>query len=227
MRVGFAEHVHHLLLNDEYILLDEVRDRYVVLDKEWSERLTLVLGDYDSDPEGAEIFLGRGLLHARKSPQFVSTVHGNFGIDNYEWRATSRFRGDHLELTAFPPLIFALARTYWLLKRHGLHSALEKLRQLKKKALSREPVRPAHAVRKAQAAANMIGLCAMYLPFKHQCLEAALAASMYLLSAGVSVDFKIGVQRYDFLAHAWIEVGGQVIGDDPSLPHRLPTLLAI
>ncbi|MBY5905485.1 hypothetical protein HFO88_35105 [Rhizobium leguminosarum] len=29
------------------------------------------------------------------------------------------------------------------------------------------------------------------------------------------------------MAHAWIEVGGQVIGDDPSLPHRMPTLLAI
>jgi hypothetical protein len=229
MQFGFAEHVHHLLLVDEYILLDEVRDRYVVLGREWSERLSLILADCESDPDGAAMFLNRGLLHARTGGhQFVSTVSSaDFGIDNYEWRSTSRFRSDQRELRAFPAIAFAIARSYWMLKRHGLHGALQKLRQLKKTAPSRDVVQTAHAIEKAKIAADMVALCARCLPFRHQCLEASLAASMYLLSARVNVDFKIGVQRYDFLAHAWIEVGGQVIGDDPSLPHRMPTLLAI
>jgi hypothetical protein len=46
-----------------------------------------------------------------------------------------------------------------------------------------------------------------------------------LRRAGVSAEFRIGVQPYPFLAHAWVEYLGQPINDVPEHIKRFALLL--
>lgn len=39
--------------------------------------------------------------------------------------------------------------------------------------------------------------------------------------------FKIGVQKYDFLSHAWLEIDGKVVGDDNNIRDHLKVILKI
>ncbi len=47
------------------------------------------------------------------------------------------------------------------------------------------------------------------------CLPRSLALYRFLLSIGLPADHCIGVQRFPFEAHAWVECGGRVLLDQP------------
>lgn len=48
------------------------------------------------------------------------------------------------------------------------------------------------------------------------CLPRSLALFRFLRSVGVPAEHCIGVQRFPFEAHAWVECGGSVVHDSPS-----------
>jgi hypothetical protein len=47
------------------------------------------------------------------------------------------------------------------------------------------------------------------------CLQRSAATTCLLRQAGVPAQMVIGVQQLPFKAHAWVEVGGRVVGDKP------------
>ena len=47
------------------------------------------------------------------------------------------------------------------------------------------------------------------------CLPRSLSLYRFLLMAGVSADHVIGVRRFTFQAHAWVECAGRVVFDSP------------
>ncbi len=50
---------------------------------------------------------------------------------------------------------------------------------------------------------------------------------MLLFRSGIRGEFKIGVQRYAFLAHAWVEIDGEVIGDLQFLARKIVPIVSI
>lgn len=50
------------------------------------------------------------------------------------------------------------------------------------------------------------------------CLPRSLALFRFLASIGIAADHVIGVQRFPFAAHAWIECNGRVVQDDADRP---------
>jgi hypothetical protein len=52
-------------------------------------------------------------------------------------------------------------------------------------------------------------------PGRAACLERSLVLYWWLRRAGVPVEYRMGVQMYPFLAHAWVEFRGQVVNDVP------------
>ncbi len=52
-----------------------------------------------------------------------------------------------------------------------------------------------------------------WYPKQALCLQRSAATTCLLRSSGVSAQMIIGCQRLPFLAHAWVEVDGQVIND--------------
>jgi hypothetical protein len=68
---------------------------------------------------------------------------------------------------------------------------------------------------------------ARYGVFRPTCLVRAVALERMIVRAGVGpAVVRVGVQRGDdrFLAHAWIELDGRVIGEEPSRVRRFTPL---
>jgi hypothetical protein len=49
------------------------------------------------------------------------------------------------------------------------------------------------------------------------CLQRSAATACLLKELGVPAEMVIGVQQFPFKAHAWVEVGGQVVTDKPDV----------
>jgi len=54
----------------------------------------------------------------------------------------------------------------------------------------------------------------MWYPKQAMCLQRSAATTCLLRSSGVPAQMIIGCQKLPFLAHAWVEVGGEVVNDD-------------
>lgn len=68
---------------------------------------------------------------------------------------------------------------------------------------------------------------ANYGAFRPTCLVRAVALERMIVRAGVGpAVVKVGVQRDDeqFLAHAWIELDGRIVGDEPARVRRFTPL---
>lgn len=75
----------------------------------------------------------------------------------------------------------------------------------------------------ARRIALAINRVAEYGVFRPKCLVRSRALRQLLDSAGIAgAEVRVGVQlsRGRFLAHAWVEYGGQVVGDDPEFVAR-------
>ena len=68
----------------------------------------------------------------------------------------------------------------------------------------------AESVRRVEYA---VAMAAALYPGRAQCLERSLVLYWYLRSHALHACFRMGVQRYPFLAHAWVEWRGQVLND--------------
>jgi hypothetical protein len=59
------------------------------------------------------------------------------------------------------------------------------------------------------------------------CLPRSLALHRFLLAGGVAVDHCIGVRRFPFGAHAWVELSGMPIYDSPTFVEGFTTIATI
>lgn len=72
-------------------------------------------------------------------------------------------------------------------------------------------------------AAELPALCeavhtaAVWYPKQTLCLQKASVTTSLLRQHGFQADMKIGIRKQPFHAHAWVEVAGQVVGDDQSV----------
>jgi hypothetical protein len=60
-----------------------------------------------------------------------------------------------------------------------------------------------------------VAMAAALYPGHAACLERSLMLYWHLRRAGVVVTYRMGVQMYPFLAHAWVEYDGVPINDVP------------
>lgn len=75
----------------------------------------------------------------------------------------------------------------------------------------------------ARRIALAINRVAEYGVFRPKCLVRSRALRQLLDSAGIAgAQVRVGVQlsKGHFLAHAWVEYGGRVVGDDPAFVAR-------
>jgi hypothetical protein len=79
------------------------------------------------------------------------------------------------------------------------------------KAWSRRHVEPADTARICEA---VDAAAAFY--FKHAwCLQRSAVQACLMRTRGLPARLVIGVRRMPFMAHAWVELDGRVVNDDP------------
>jgi hypothetical protein len=65
------------------------------------------------------------------------------------------------------------------------------------------------------AVCRRLALTAVFYPGRARCLEQSLALYVLLRRRGVAADLKLGVQPYPFNAHAWVELNGVALNEEP------------
>lgn len=59
------------------------------------------------------------------------------------------------------------------------------------------------------------------------CLPRSLALFRFLRRCGIPAEHRIGVRRFPFGAHAWVEVDGRIVHDRPDQPRLFTTIARI
>lgn len=223
MYYSFVSHVHHVLVDEEFILLDEKSDRYYLFDKSESAALIsgLMLG---ANNDIVQECLGLRIIEpSHQRNQIKASPSQKHGIGNHEWRNVYQYRRNLFKARHLVIAATLLASIKIALSLFGLSWTLNLLRRTKKTIGPSKKL----AFDSMMSMASAIYRAGLLVPFRAQCLESAIALFLFLKLSRSDVKLFIGVQRYDFLAHAWIEVEGQVIGDISTLSAKLSILLEI
>jgi hypothetical protein len=86
---------------------------------------------------------------------------------------------------------------------------------------ARRPRRSPHDEgRIIDAVADGVTSAAILCPARAECLEQALAMYVILRRVGVPAELRFGAIRSPFSAHAWVELRGQPIREDPEQLRR-------
>lgn len=226
MDFSFQPHIHHILMHNQLIILNERNDSYMIL----SEDQTKILTESDKSCKQyndifKELVSLNVLSKANGPPQLLNKANDDYeGVDNYTWRTN---RGSLLKsfrllsiLQAFLDLIYLKIK----LVRHGLGSVLNDMRASKKYLKTDNEI---YHIDNLENYVHGIHTASLLLPFKVKCLESSICIFNHIIKSGKSCDFFIGVQLFDFLSHAWVEIDGKVVADDKDLSRKLPKILTI
>ncbi|MBB4820705.1 hypothetical protein HNP29_004100 [Pseudomonas alcaligenes] len=224
MSFSFQPHIHHLVMHNQIILLDEKKDHFMIL----SESQTTLLTENSKSCAQYENLLNEltqlNLIHRTPYSQALNRVDEEYeGIDNYTWRISRCSSSSSLSLLPTIWALLDLLRLKISLKKHGLGYVLNSMRKAKinKKngsTLSQEALKNY---------VNSVHHASLLLPLKVKCLESSICIFNYAIKNGENCNFFIGVQLFDFLSHAWVEIDEKVVSDDQHLSSKLPKILSI
>lgn len=106
-------------------------------------------------------------------------------------------------------------------------SESERLAGLEKLIIGRRSLVDGYRKQSAVDLAKSVnGACLLYKK-KTKCLEWSAALVVLGFEYGFDLTLVIGVQNRPFYAHAWVELDGEIIGDDPRLPEQLAVIYKI
>ncbi|QNX08973.1 lasso peptide biosynthesis B2 protein [Acinetobacter seifertii] len=146
------------------------------------------------------------------------------GIDNYSWSDVSHFINKDVQDINIKDKIFIVI-IYFILFTGKDYFFKQKINLLKFLKKNTKVVN--NNLDYVNSAANFIHHISSRLPFNLKCLENSLILAYFLTFKKYNFNLKIGVQKYDFLSHAWIEVDDIVVSDMPDLSKKLAIILAI
>jgi hypothetical protein len=107
--------------------------------------------------------------------------------------------------------LLRVALVRWALKIVGY----ERTRQRIERRIARVAVVGDGDPRIVAAIEYAVAMGAALFPGRAQCLERSLVLYDYLRCRGIAAQMRLGVQRYPFIAHAWVEYRGEPINDVP------------
>jgi hypothetical protein len=99
----------------------------------------------------------------------------------------------------------------WTLKVAGY----ERTRQRIERRIASVPVIGDGDPQVVAAIEYTVAMGAALFPGRAQCLERSLVLYDYLRCRGIAAQVRLGIQRYPFMAHAWVEYRGEPINDVP------------
>jgi hypothetical protein len=195
----FAAHLHWAQVDDVVFLLDGRRGEYFGLDADASRHWLRLAGSEVAAPDLGSEDLGRLIAAARRRGWLVSSEEDSARTPRRRRRAGARAWRSFPALGAY----LCLAQAFVLVRLRGFAPAYAWARSLA----------PASTTPPHDAAAFASTMRA-FLRAEHfvvsrlgpdDCLPRSLALFALLARCGVPARHRIGVRRYPFAAHAWVE----------------------
>ncbi|MDR0632312.1 MAG: lasso peptide biosynthesis B2 protein [Holosporaceae bacterium] len=214
-----------------FVLLRLDQDSYSMLDKEMSCCVSILLENefiYENGifcpispvSEFDNTFLNdviKNLVSLRVISSTTNSVRRNYiaiqaepgGITQREW--VTKIHDVKVQKFLVVKAYFYLCRVQFILKRNKLKGLIDALNR------SLMGYHPSLSIDESYLLAAALDSACLFFPKNIACLS--YAASLFMLHSSQCLEckFVIGVQTLPFYAHAWIEVGGVLINDNPEL----------
>ncbi|MBA0127017.1 lasso peptide biosynthesis B2 protein [Haloechinothrix sp. YIM 98757] len=219
----------------ELIVLDVKRDRYLALDTRASHvARTALRGNIAYLSQEQQLILNallrQGLLVRTPTANaafYLPVPPDPRGVSSYSWMPY-RSRAAQLGATSKMLDVVRSVRTLHLAetirRRLGIAGLLTWLTE--RRAV--RPRRKRRAHEQAVAAVVRAHLWARSLyPWQVHCLSGSAGLVTHLWHLGIMAEFVIGVQKYPFIAHAWVEFNCEVINDRVEVSSGLARIVSI
>ncbi|WP_317495783.1 lasso peptide biosynthesis B2 protein [Haloechinothrix sp. LS1_15] len=219
----------------ELIALDVKRDRYLALDSRASRVDWMALrGDVAHLSPQQQLMLD-ALLRQRLLMRAPMTTggfclpvpHDPRGVSSYSWLP---YRS-RVARSGVSPGLLGVVRSVWFVhcaetvrQRLGIAGLLSWL--VERRAGCSRQERRLHEQRVAAVVRGHLWARSLY-PRQVQCLSGSAGLAAHLWRLGIAAEFVIGVQKYPFVAHAWVEVNGEVINDRAEVSDGLARLVSV
>lgn len=142
------------------------------------------------------------------------------GLVDYKWDfKTAWFPLAQASIFTLAKAFFTLAKVHSMLKKKGIGSILAFIKSIKRTKIC---IPTEHEVQEIIAAVD--GASLIY-PTKTFCLAWSATFVLLGLQRNWDVHLLIAVQTNPFYAHAWAELDGKVINDDPRVAQLLSIIL--
>jgi len=239
-----AKDVYLAYFNDEIVVLDLPKDRYILLKKEMAEFLnqilTLEFQKINSSymPIDLAIILPKDFdakLSELRSMSIISTDDFNTqdstdirknstqaGPENLDWRM---YFGDlNIEIPKRYILQAYILRIKvdLILKIRGFKGLIDFIKKSRNPKKSYKKTNP----EEYNSLASIVNRACFYYFYRTKCLEWAATLTLLALKKGLQCNLVIGVQNMPFRAHAWGQVDNLVVADDKNLPKDLSVILS-
>lgn len=235
VRLAPARGVYLAADHGEVVVLDARRDQYSALGPGVSAAVRWALNPAGfPEPPGAaallEPLVRAGLL--APAPQGAGGVTlpepaEPGGVPSYRWTphlswaARSGVRASAVQVVR---AVAAIGRADAIVRRGRIQAVLRWLRARHRRLPA--AAGPGSAVLAAALVDAHIRARMLY-PRQIECLAGSAALAAHAWACGLAVGFVIGVHKYPFVAHAWVEHDGQVLNDRPDVARRLAPIVAV
>lgn len=119
---------------------------------------------------------------------------------------------------------FVFLRAYWKLVIFDLYLARNKFAELYGRVRNCPVGTRRPSPDTVERICSAVNLACIWYWKEVLCLQRSAATASLLKQNGVPAQMVIGAQQLPFRAHAWVEIGGQVINDKPYTPEMYVVL---
>ncbi len=225
MSYYFKPYVHHVHINNEVTILDEISDRYILLSEEQSRLLEKYMKNNEENSLGTELKRA-GIIWSKSGMSLSVSSASPEGVGLYSWESNVIASFSLTRLLYLPEAIIRIITVRKRLHLNGLHGCLQHCRNTLK-STDKKDFKNNKQIDNAEIFGQCIKFAAPFLPGKVKCLEFSLSLFDMLIARGIKAQLFIGIQRYDFLSHAWLEINNRVIADDENLKTKLTPIISV
>lgn len=234
MRYYLSQNIHICVVDDQIVVLDLVRDKYLSLDKDASSLLRPYVGLLSSRGgvlnSGEEAPLDE-VLSRLSASAILCTAH----IPPAATGTHQPFVRPHDAITPRPPFrehVRAHHAARYIASVVSAKSAL-RMRPLHRVVLSERRKNAARASSRGMFdSARVARLCSVYSRLRviatgpRQCLFDSLALKLFLAKYGVYPDWIFGVRLNPFAAHCWLQHGNTLVNDSLDSVRQFTPIMA-
>lgn len=142
------------------------------------------------------------------------------GLADYQWDSKTSWQSfTHISWQELCSAVITLAAIHWRMKRKGIKGVLQTI-PVYQQSILYEPT-----AQEIQHLADVVDCATRYYPNKTFCLAWAATFVTLARKKGWDSTLAIGVQAQPFYAHAWAEIKGTVVHDDPIIAQVLSIIM--
>lgn len=240
-------HVYLASYNDNFIVLDLLKDQYkslskkdsVILDVALKNQFEIVGGTHKLYPsetninlpvdfdKSIEILKEYGVLDTKYytcpyNSSFIRKKTSSSGVSDTRWGVLQKNQGFSVPIKLIIEAYITLFKVNLTLKIMGFAYLIKKLKNIPKD-ISSYALKDEDSFKPLVVSLNKAWLL---FPQEIACLEWSMALVLMALRRKWKCNLTIGVQTFPFYAHAWVEAGGKIIAESPEFSQKMSIILS-